>query len=395
MGWAAGRCARRRPVGLRRRRALRRGGHRSGCEGRAADRRPALPMLGQHNVQNALAAGGRGRRDGYLAEDRIRAAFAGFGGVKRRFTETGVGRRHHRHRRLRAPPGGDRRRACGRARRHPGGASSPWCSRTATPACATCSRTSAPASTTPTRWSSPTSIPPAKRRSRACDRDALVEGLRARGHRHVVALPAPEAGWPDRRCASSPAPATWWSASAPATSPPGRGRLPAQTGAPRSADGAAVAGRVGREMVLDGGGAGLRRLMRLARLPRCAAADSVAVDLRGDHLVPRRRPGRGRVPAQADRDDLIAFLRARPDDLPVTVIGVASNLLVRDGGIAGVVVRLGRGFAGIECGRRRRRACAAARPRSTSTSPSSPAPPASPDSSSWAGCPAPSAGPCA
>ncbi|RMD61234.1 MAG: FAD-binding protein, partial [Alphaproteobacteria bacterium] len=49
----------------------------------------------------------------------------------------------------------------------------------------------------------------------------------------------------------------------------------------------------------------------------------------------------------ADRDDLIAFLRARPDDVPVTVIGVGSNLLVRDGGVPGVVVRLGRGFTDI------------------------------------------------
>ena len=49
-----------------------------------------------------------------------------------------------------------------------------------------------------------------------------------------------------------------------------------------------------------------------------------------------------------DVDDLAGFLRARPAGLPVTVIGVASNLLIRDGGIAGVVVRLGRGFAGIE-----------------------------------------------
>ena len=52
----------------------------------------------------------------------------------------------------------------------------------------------------------------------------------------------------------------------------------------------------------------------------------------------------------ADRDDLIAFLAARPDDVPVTVIGVGSNLLVRDGGVPGVVLRLGRGFAEIEPG---------------------------------------------
>jgi UDP-N-acetylmuramate dehydrogenase len=49
----------------------------------------------------------------------------------------------------------------------------------------------------------------------------------------------------------------------------------------------------------------------------------------------------------ADVDDLASFLKARPADVPVTVIGVGSNLLVRDGGIAGVVVRLGRGFTEI------------------------------------------------
>ena len=49
----------------------------------------------------------------------------------------------------------------------------------------------------------------------------------------------------------------------------------------------------------------------------------------------------------ADRDDLAQFLANRPADVPVTVIGVASNLLVRDGGIPGVTIRLGRGFADI------------------------------------------------
>ncbi len=50
----------------------------------------------------------------------------------------------------------------------------------------------------------------------------------------------------------------------------------------------------------------------------------------------------------ADVEDLAAFLAAKPADVPVTVLGVASNLLVRDGGVAGVVVRLGRGFVDIK-----------------------------------------------
>ena len=51
----------------------------------------------------------------------------------------------------------------------------------------------------------------------------------------------------------------------------------------------------------------------------------------------------------ADRDDLAAFLADKPDDVPVTVIGVGSNLLVRDGGIPGVVIRLGKGFVEVTC----------------------------------------------
>ncbi len=49
----------------------------------------------------------------------------------------------------------------------------------------------------------------------------------------------------------------------------------------------------------------------------------------------------------ADEADLADFLRALPSDMPVFPMGVGSNLIVRDGGIAGVVVRLGRGFNGI------------------------------------------------
>ena len=50
----------------------------------------------------------------------------------------------------------------------------------------------------------------------------------------------------------------------------------------------------------------------------------------------------------ADAEDLAAFLRDEPRGMPVTVIGVGSNLLVRDGGVDGVVVRLGRGFTAMD-----------------------------------------------
>jgi UDP-N-acetylenolpyruvoylglucosamine reductase len=50
----------------------------------------------------------------------------------------------------------------------------------------------------------------------------------------------------------------------------------------------------------------------------------------------------------ADAADLAVFLRALPPKIPIMVVGVGSNVLVRDGGIPGVVIRLGRGFAGIQ-----------------------------------------------
>lgn len=49
----------------------------------------------------------------------------------------------------------------------------------------------------------------------------------------------------------------------------------------------------------------------------------------------------------ADADDLVEFLATRPADVPVTVIGVGSNLLIRDGGVPGVVIRLARGFTEV------------------------------------------------
>ena len=50
----------------------------------------------------------------------------------------------------------------------------------------------------------------------------------------------------------------------------------------------------------------------------------------------------------ADANDLADFLKNKPTDVPVTILGVGSNLLVRDGGIPGVVIRMGRGFVDID-----------------------------------------------
>lgn len=91
--------------------------------------------------------------------------------------------------------------------------------------------------------------------------------------------------------------------------------------------------------------------------------------LDGQALLKRLPPVRGRLEANApladltwfrvggpaevlftpaDEADLSAFMKGLPADVPVYVIGVGSNLLVRDGGVPGVVIRMGRGFADIK-----------------------------------------------
>lgn len=50
----------------------------------------------------------------------------------------------------------------------------------------------------------------------------------------------------------------------------------------------------------------------------------------------------------ADEDDLSFFLANCPTDIPITILGVASNVLIRDGGIPGVVIKLGTSFSSIK-----------------------------------------------
>ncbi|PZO50233.1 MAG: UDP-N-acetylenolpyruvoylglucosamine reductase [Alphaproteobacteria bacterium] len=74
--------------------------------------------------------------------------------------------------------------------------------------------------------------------------------------------------------------------------------------------------------------------------------------LKGESLAPftwfRVGGPAGALFLPADAEDLAEFLRALPDDVPVTVLGVGSNVIVRDGGVPGVVIRLaGRQFAQI------------------------------------------------
>ena len=86
------------------------------------------------------------------------------------------------------------------------------------------------------------------------------------------------------------------------------------------------------------------------------------------HLIDRLPPARGTITADApiarltwfrvggnaeclfepaDQTDLQEFLNGLPSDIDVTVFGGASNLIVRDGGIPGVTIRLGRAFSDI------------------------------------------------
>jgi UDP-N-acetylmuramate dehydrogenase len=61
----------------------------------------------------------------------------------------------------------------------------------------------------------------------------------------------------------------------------------------------------------------------------------------------------------ADEEDLACLLSQLPPEMPVAVIGLGSNLIVRDGGVPGVVIRLGRGFSAIDVDGTRVRAGAA------------------------------------
>ena len=49
-----------------------------------------------------------------------------------------------------------------------------------------------------------------------------------------------------------------------------------------------------------------------------------------------------------DQEDLATFLKGVPADIPILALGVGSNLLVRDGGFRGIVIRLGRAFTKME-----------------------------------------------
>ncbi len=151
-----------------------------------------LPMFGRHNVQNSLAVVAVAR-ELKLDDDVLREALAGLQGREAALHQGRRGARHHHHRRLRASSGRDRGGAERRARCHRRAASSRWCSRIAirgshnlfSEFCTCFNDADAvivadvyPAGEAPIEGAS---------------RDALVEGLRARGHRNVLPLASPAA----------------------------------------------------------------------------------------------------------------------------------------------------------------------------------------------------------
>ena len=114
------------------------------------------------------------------------------------------------------------------------------------------------------------------------------------------------------------------------------------------------------------GSADLARPERKANRPEVEGRPSTALRSAQDERLPTAR-GKLRLQAPlaplvwfksggparwlfepADRDDLQQFLRDLPAHVPVMALGLGSNLIVRDGGFPGVVVRLGKPFATVE-----------------------------------------------
>jgi UDP-N-acetylmuramate dehydrogenase len=82
------------------------------------------------------------------------------------------------------------------------------------------------------------------------------------------------------------------------------------------------------------------------RLPRIRGRYDVMADL--GRMTWFRVGGPAEVLfSPADVEDLATFLKGKPEDVPVHVVGLGSNMLVRDGGVPGVVIHLGKAFCTI------------------------------------------------
>ena len=300
-------------------------------------------------AQRAERAGRHRRRPraGHPRRGDPRRRFAGFGGVKRRFTRTGAADGvtviddygHHpveiaRGAEGRAPapdPGPGDRRGAAAPLHAPANLFDEFC---------TCFND---ADTVLVRRV----YAAGEAADRGCQPRRAGRGpARARPPRRAAARRA-RRSWPTLVAPTARRRATSSSASAPAASPTGRMRCRPSCRRSTAKQGRAQDERPGSAE-------------RAARPP--AAVRGRLTEAAAGAVTWFRVGGPAEVLFQpADADDLARLPAAQPADVPVTAIGVGSNLLVRDGGIEGVVVRFGGGFAEIEVDGdddRRRRRCA-------------------------------------
>ncbi len=273
-----------------------------------------MPMPGHHNALNATAAIAVAHELG-VKVDVIRSALAGFAGVKRRFTKTGEWNGvqifddygHHPVEIaavLRAARASTKGKVVAVVQPH------------------RYTRLQSLFSDFAACFNDADSVIVADVYSagespiEGASRDDLVSAIKARGHRHVIALE----GRTSSRDMSPvlPSPAIMSCCSARATSPMGL----------------CLAGRTrGENRVSETLAARLSALMpdlrgRLLANEPLAAFTWLRVGGPAEALF-----------TPADTDDLAYFLKHLPADIPVTVIGLASNMIIRDGGIPGVVIR--------------------------------------------------------
>ena len=303
-----------------------------------------LPMFGQHNVQNALAAIAVAQEMG-LPDETIRRALGGFAGVKRRFTKTGEAHGitvidDYGHHPVEIA-------AVLRAARQAYGGSGRVI-----------------AVMQPHRY---TRLACAqgrirgllRRRRRSPDRRRLCRGRGAdRGCEPRHAGEPGAARRPSRRDGAR-------RTGRPARPDLADGAARRRRGLPRRRQHHGVGACAARPAPADRGRAGRSALDRQRSRSRDGGMMALATR---PHLIDRLPKPRGRLTADAplgpqtwfatggraevlfrpaDAPDLATFLSGLPADVPVTVLGVGSNVIVRDGGIRGVVIRLLRGFTGI------------------------------------------------
>ena len=295
---------------------------RKGCETKITDLH--LPMPGEHNVSNALAAIVIARELS-VSDEAIRKGIHGFGGVKRRFTRVGeyngaaiIDDYGHHPVEIAAVL-----RAARQAFTGPIAAVvqphrytrlrdlfDQFC---------TCLNDADVAIIAPVYAAGESPID-------GINRDSFIEGLRAHGHKNVVAIEGPE-------------------------------DLPAILTPHATAGGAIVclgAGSItnwaaGLEDSLNkrGGGGMNGTLNTTLSLPAVRGTLSKHAPLKD--VVWFRAGGPADILFRpADIEDLCAFMAARPRELQVTILGVGSNVLIRDGGIPGIVIRLSSAFGKIE-----------------------------------------------